>query len=83
MLWGNRLNDVWVGITYNVFNLKWKIINGNSEYGLASLESVPIVITPPYGDNNNNLIMYIVLFILIIISFILVKKKIINNKDKK
>ena len=58
-------------------------INGNSEYGLASLESVPIVITPPYGDNNNNLIMYIVLFILIIISFILVKKKIINNKDKK
>ena len=52
-------------------------LNNDSESGMATLPSIPVIITPPYGSTNNNNLLFIILAIVIIliITFTIIKLK--------
>lgn len=48
-------------------------LNNDSEAGMATLESIPVVITPPYGENNSNIALIIFILMAIIFTIILIR----------
>ena len=56
-------------------------LNNDSENGMATLPSLSIIITPPYGESNNN-IFYIIstIILLTFITYMIIKLKHISKK---
>lgn len=50
-------------------------LNGDSENGMASLDSLPVIIVPPFGDNHNNTLIVLIIIILAIITYVIIKKR--------
>ena len=48
-------------------------LNNDSEAGMATMESIPVVITPPYGENNSNITLIIFILMAIIFTIILIR----------
>lgn len=59
-------------------------LNGDSENGTGMLESLPVIITPPYGNGYSNIFIILGIIILIIIAYIIIKRiKFIRNLKRK
>ena len=56
-------------------------LNNDSENGMATMESLPVIITPPYGEKNNNTI-FILITVLICCVAITIKQILLNRKNK-
>lgn len=48
-------------------------LNNDSENGMATMESLPVIITPPYGENDSNVTLIIFIALAIILAIILIK----------
>lgn len=48
-------------------------LNNDSENGMATMESLPVIITPPYGENNNNVTLIIFIALAIVLAIVLIK----------